>query len=153
MSDAQLYLLVNALVVPGWVLLVFLPASGLTRRLVHSGLYPIVFGLVYVAFISRALIFGEGVDGAGFGSLEAVMKVFDTPAGLLTGWTHYLVFDLFVGAWIGRDALARKVSHFIRVPGQLGSFIFGPVGLLIYLLGRWLTGRGGFLLDDAHSAS
>jgi hypothetical protein len=81
------------------------------------------------------------------------MRVFDTPAGLLTGWTHYLVFDLFVGAWIGRDAIARGVSHFIRVPGQLGSFILGPIGLLVYLLGRWATGKGGFLLDAGEKPS
>ncbi|NBC20460.1 MAG: DUF4281 domain-containing protein [Alphaproteobacteria bacterium] len=147
MSDAQIYIGINALVLPAWILLVFLPGAGLTRRLVHSGLYPIVFGLIYIVFISRALVFGETVEGTGFGSLEAVMKAFDTPAGLLTGWTHYLVFDLFVGAWIGRDALARNVSHFVRVPGQVGSFILGPVGLLVYLAGRWLTGRGGFFLD------
>ncbi len=149
MTDAQLYLAINALVLPAWALLVLMPGSGLTRRLVHSGIYPIGFGLIYVAFILRALVFGDGVEGAGFGSLEAVMKVFDTPAGLLTGWTHYLVFDLFAGAWIGRDAMVRKVSHFIRVPGQLGSLVFGPVGLMVYLSGRWITGRGGFFLDPS----
>lgn len=147
MTDAQLYLAINGLVLPAWVLLIFFPGSGLTRRVVHSGLYPIGFGLIYLVFISRALIFGESVEGAGFGSLEAVMRVFDTPAGLLTGWTHYLVFDLFVGAWIGRDAMARNVTHFIRVPGQLGSLIFGPVGLMIYLAGRWITGKGSGFLD------
>ncbi len=147
LSDADLYLAINGLVLPAWFLLIFLPSSRLTRQLVHSGLYPVVFGVIYIAFISRALILGEGAEGSGFGSLEAVMRVFDTPAGLLTGWTHYLVFDLFVGAWIGRDALQRAVAHWVRVPGQLGCFLLGPIGLLLYLAGRALTRRGGFVLD------
>ena len=76
------------------------------------------------------------------------MALFSHPNGVLTGWTHYLVFDLFVGAWIGRDALRRGVSHFLVVPSLFFSFMFGPVGLVIYLASRALSRKGGFYLAE-----
>ena len=145
MWDA-LFLALNLAVVPAWLLLLFWPRAQLTRRLVHSALYPIGLGLAYAAALGAAMFFGQSDPNAGF-SLSGVSALFDHPNGVLVGWSHYLVFDLFVGAWIGRDALKRDVGPVLRIPSQLGSYVFGPVGLLIYLIGRWGTGKGGFQLD------
>ena len=141
-----LFIAINLTVIPAWFLLLFWPRTGLTRLLVHSGFYPIGLGLVYAACLGAGMFFGQSDPDAGF-SLTGVSALFDHPNGVIVGWSHYLVFDLFVGAWIGRDALKRGVGPGLRMPSQLGSYVFGPVGLVIYFIGRWLTGKGGWQLD------
>ncbi len=73
--------------------------------------------------------------------MDGVSAIFSTPIGVLIGWSHYLVFDLFVGAWIGRDAQRRGVSHWLAAPAMLLSYLLGPIGALIYFLGRFAFKR------------
>ena len=56
---------------------------------------------------------------------------------LILGWVHYLVFDLFVGAWISRDSHANSINHLLVVPCLLMTLFVGPVGLLAYVALRW----------------
>ncbi len=51
---------------------------------------------------------------------------------LLAGWIHYLCFDLFIGSWQVRDAAANNISHWLVIPCLFLTFMFGPVGLLLY---------------------
>lgn len=140
------FTIINAMVVPAWLLLVFLPRAKITRAAVHSMLWPIVMGAVYTASLVGALAFGLSDPDAGF-TFEGVQALFDHPNGVLTGWSHYLVFDLFVGSWIARDAQRLSISHWLTVPCILGSFIFGPVGLLLYALLRLALGKGFSLYE------
>ncbi|MEO1135087.1 MAG: ABA4-like family protein [Pseudomonadota bacterium] len=133
------YLIINLLVLPAWAMLIFLPRSKLTNGLVHSAFYPVLMGAIYAAALIAGMFFGQSAEGGGFSTLGAVMAIFDHPNGVIIGWTHYLVFDLFVGAWIGRDAARLSMPHLLVIPCLLGAFIFGPVGLLLYLLMRGLV--------------
>lgn len=141
MSYETLYSAINLAVMPAWLLLALLPKSDITKKLVHSGIYPVLFGAFYLVLWVRALAFGENAEGGGFATLETIMIAFSHPNVTLMGWAHYLVFDLFVGAWIGRDAAARGVNHFLIVPCLAFAFLAGPIGLLLYLLIRQFTGK------------
>ncbi len=145
MNYETLYSAINLAVMPAWLLLALLPKATITNRLVHSGIYPIVFGVLYLVLWVRALAFGESAEGGGFSMLETVMTAFSHPNVALMGWAHYLVFDLFVGAWIGRDAIARSVNHLMVIPCLVFTFLAGPIGLLLYLLLRQITGKGSAL--------
>lgn len=148
------YLALNASVVPAWALLVFLPRAGVTKAVVHSGLYPVILGLIYAASLGAAILFDQAAPDANMTSLGGVMALFSHPNGIITGWTHYLVFDLFVGSWIARDAQRRGVPHLPAVPCMLLTFLFGPVGLLLYLLLRLALGKGASLVEaDSTSTS
>ena len=57
------------------------------------------------------------------------------------GMVHYLAFDFFVGSWEARDALAHQIPHLAVVPCLLLTFLFGPAGLLLYLLLRFTLRR------------
>ena len=103
-------------------------------------------GGIYTMLLIAAIGFGFAAPEAGF-SLQGVQALFDHPNGVLIGWSHYLAFDLFVGAWIGRDALRRGVPHWQTVPCLLGSYIFGPFGLVLYALIRLFTGKGFALFE------
>ncbi len=141
MSYETLYSAINLAVMPAWLLLALLPKSDITKKLVHSGIYPVLFGAFYLVLWVRALAFGENAEGGGFATLETIMIAFSHPNVTLMGWAHYLVFDLFVGAWIGRDAVARGVNHFLVIPCLAFAFLAGPIGLLLYLLIRQFTGK------------
>ena len=145
MDYETLYGAANMAVMPAWLLLALLPKSTITKNLVHSGLYPVVYGVLYLALFVRATAFGEAAEGGGFDTLDTVMTAFTHPNVALMGWAHYLVFDLFVGAWIGRDAAARGVNHFAVIPCFLFTFIAGPIGLLMYLLLRQVIGKGSVM--------
>lgn len=136
------YQIINLLVLPAWALLVFAPKAALTRTLVHSALWPLVMGAIYIGFLGAALFFGQSDPDMGFSSLTEIQALFKHPNGALTGWTHYLAFDLFVGAWIGRDALRNSVPHLLTVPCIIFSWLLGPIGLFLYILVRLVTGKG-----------
>lgn len=142
-----LFMLINALVVPAWLLLVLAPRWRTTALVVHSGIYPLAYGLLYLICLIASIFFGQAAEGVGMGSIGAVSALFDHPNGVIVGWTHYLVFDLFVGAWIGRDAMRRGLPHLAVAPCIIASFLFGPVGLLAYMLVRLLRGEGISLFE------
>ncbi len=107
------------LIAPKWVW---------TRRIVISGLIPLLLGSVYLVLI--VLYFGN-TEGS-FGSLAGVMKLFEDPNAVLAGWIHYLAFDLFVGSWELRNSQKHGINHFLVVPCLLLTFMLGPIGLLTY---------------------
>ena len=141
--------LINLSVMPAWALLIIFPHGSITKTLVHSMLYPLVLGLVYAVGLGFAIFGGLGAEESGFTTIAAVRALFSTDMGLLVGWTHYLVFDLFVGAWEARDARRRGFRHWLLIPCLLFTFMFGPLGLLLYVILRSVTRKGGWRLREA----
>jgi hypothetical protein len=129
MSLEKIFELANLAVLPGWILLAVAPRWRWSQRYAAL-LIPLLLGPVYVWLL--AANWGPG----GFGTLEGVAQLFSNRALLLAGWIHYLVFDLFVGSWETRDALARRIPHIVVVPCLVFTFLLGPAGLLLYLLIR-----------------
>ena len=115
MTAERLFSILNLIAIAGWLPLVFLPRARWATAVV-----PLV------------LPWGEG----GFSSLAGVGALFENPWALLTGWAHYLAFDLFIGGWQVRDARERGIPHLFVVPALLLTFLFGPAGLLLYLVVR-----------------
>jgi hypothetical protein len=83
----------------------------------------------------------------GFSSLAAVAELFSNQWLLLAGWVHYLAFDLFVGTWETRDAVARGLSRWIVAPCLLLTFLFGPIGWLAYHVARSTRARAQLAVD------
>lgn len=137
----------NFSVMPAWALLILAPNWEWTRKLVHSMLYPLVLGGLYIMGMVLAYS-GYGAEGGGFTSIEDVRTLFSSDVGMLIGWVHYLVFDLFVGAWESRDAQRRGFSHLLLIPCLLLTFMLGPIGLFLYLCLRVATKKGGWSLFE-----
>ena len=130
-----------------WLLLIVAPKWKGTEIAVHSILIPVVLGLTYLWLIVTGFM-GGMPNGAGFFSLSGVMAFFTSPAAATAGWVHYLVFDLFIGAWEVRDAGRRGISHWAVIPCLIVTLMFGPIGLLLYLVLRMALGKGGGLLAE-----
>jgi hypothetical protein len=132
------FLVCNYGVLPAWLLLAAAPGWVWTQRLVHAAWIPCLLGVVYLlTFITSP----GSPEGASFGTLAGVMAFFTSPHAALAGWVHYLVFDLFVGAWEVRDARRRGISHAMLLPCLFFTLMLGPIGLLLYLVLRFVRTR------------
>ncbi|MCZ7683037.1 MAG: ABA4-like family protein [Sandaracinaceae bacterium] len=124
------FLVLNYSVLPAWLLLAFAPRSRVTARVVFSALVPALLGTAYgvLLFTDR-----EGSPEGSFFTLDGVMAIFTSRQTVIAAWVHYLIFDLFVGAWEVRDAARRGVPHLLVVPCLVLTLMLGPLGLLAYL--------------------
>ncbi|HEX8426304.1 ABA4-like family protein [Hymenobacter sp.] len=130
-----LFSLANPIAFVGWVLLLFAPRRVVTRRLVLGGALPLALAVAYVLLIGSHYLSAHASEG-GFSSLSEVATLFRDPWALLAGWVHYLCFDLSIGIWESHDARKRGVPHLLLVPVLLLTFLFGPLGGLLYALLR-----------------
>ena len=116
----------------GWLALLLSPIRPHLFQLVAALVIPLLLSVGYCALI---LVSWAGAPG-GFDSLENVMLLFTVPAVALAGWLHYLAFDLFVGAWEIRTAQREQIAHVLVIPCLLLTFLFGPAGLVIFMILR-----------------
>ena len=131
----------NLLAMAGWILLLAAPRQRMAMRIAGTGI-PLTLASAYLAVFA---LHARGSSG-GFSSLAAVAELFSNRWLLLAGWIHYLAFDLFIGAWETRDAMARRVPRLLLAPCLVMTFMLGPIGLLCYHLVR---GRAHEPLDVA----
>jgi hypothetical protein len=143
-SDSLVFSICNYGVIPFWALLVLAPRWRWTDRLVHSALPAALLVPVYAWLL---LSDDPGPQNASFFTLEGVMNIFTTPRTVAAGWIHYLVFDLFVGAWEARDARRHAIPQLALAPILVLTLLFGPVGLLAYLTLRALLSRKLTLIE------
>jgi hypothetical protein len=139
----QAFSLGNLIAILGWLALVAALGWARVRPAALTLACFAVPALLAGAYV-LLLVQGWGqVAGGGFGSIEQVRTLFANDSALAAGWLHYLAFDLFVGAWIVRDAASRKVPSLIVLPCLPLTFLFGPAGLLAYLALRliWRSPR------------
>ena len=93
---------------------------------------PLLLALVYLFLI--VFHFGDGEGD--FSSLQGVAKLFENPFALVAGWVHYLAFDLVVGSWILVNSQKHNIAHALIVPCLLLTFLFGPIGFMVYSIIR-----------------
>src|SRR5689334_3267343 len=120
MTAEQLFSILNLVAIVGWLPLIFAPGRRWATTAAPFGVVALL-ATAYVVIVATSLPGAEG----GFSSLTGVRALFENPWALLAGWTHYLAFDLFVGAWEVRDARRRGVSHVFVVPALLLTFLLG----------------------------
>jgi hypothetical protein len=147
MTPETAFAIANNGILVFWLLLIVAPAWRGTQILVHSMAIPVLLGLTYIWLFATAAHVGLP-PGASFSSLHGVAAFFSSPYALTAGWVHYLVFDLFIGAWESRDARRRGIPHIAVIPCLVVTLLVGPVGLLLYLALRAVLGKGGFFLSE-----
>lgn len=127
----------NAAAMLGWLALILAPRWPALLQALRYGLLT----LLALAYVTLILGYFFQVEGGGFDSIEAVRRLFASDPVLLAGWIHYLAFDLFVGIWIAGRADAIGLNRFLQAPVLAATFMFGPLGLLMFhgvLAVRWL---------------
>lgn len=131
MSPTHIFSAVNLLAMLMWILMIFLPNWKVTSLLIKYKVIPLSLSAIYVVYVIQGLLAGGMMD---FSNLESVMALFTTEVAVLTGWIHYLAFDLIVGMWILDQNKQLKMNHLIIIPCLLATFIFGPLGFMLFMI-------------------
>ena len=140
MTPDKVFQICNAIAMIGWIILVVLPMWISSDKFI-IGIIITLFAIIYTYYIAANL---SAIDLKSFGSLKGVTALFTNPLAVLIGWVLYLAFDLMVGIWIKRNSLKYGISHWLIIPCLLLTFMFGPVGLLLYLLIRFAKTKNYF---------
>lgn len=129
MNANELFSIANLIALGAWVLLAASPWLPAVATRITGSIVPATLAAVYAVVVAANWVGSEG----GFSSLPDVAALFGNPWMLLAGWVHYLAFDLLVGNWEMRDATERGVPYALVLPCLVLTFLFGPVGWLLYL--------------------
>ena len=140
MSPHQIFQLCNTIAMIGWLILILFPAWYQSDKFI-IGIIVTLFAIIYTWLMLSAFKLS---DLKSFGSLDGVMNLFQNPKLVLAGWIHYLAFDLLAGLFIKKNSLKHGINHWIVVPCLLLTFMFGPAGLLLYLLIRLFITKNYF---------
>lgn len=131
----QFFQITNTVALLAWIMLVAFP----TRRGVSHVLCPIVvpgvLAACYAAVIGWKLVSGGPPPGDVM-TIAGLRAVFADDWVFAAAWTHYLAFDMVVGAWIARDAVRIGIPWPLRTLALGLTFLAGPVGFLIHLVAR-----------------
>jgi hypothetical protein len=135
MTIAQLFDLSNLFVLPFWALMIFLPNWSVTRRVMESFIPFVVLAGLYLYLISGTLT-AETAQALANPKLADIAHFFGDERAAATGWTHFLVMDLFVGRWVYWEGQRTGVwtLHSIAL-----CLFAGPLGLLSHILTSWIS--------------
>lgn len=147
MSYETIFNISNGAAGLAWAYLIFLPRWKQTEMALLLALIP-ALSLAYSALV---FVHFFEVQGGGFSSIAEVRQLFLSDPVLVAGWIHYLAFDLFVGWWIAREADSEGMSRIIQVPLLAATFLFGPLGLLLFQLIK--AGKGSVSTLSAKAQS
>ncbi len=133
-----LFTAANYTVLPFWLLLMVAPRWRWTQLLVHG---PVLVLLLTPIYAYMLFGYGPSLENVDMTTLYGVMSAFTAPHVVVAGWIHYLIFDLFIGAWESRDAQRLGIPHWFVLPCLLVTLFIGPVGLLLYVIVRFIGRR------------
>ncbi len=128
MTPDDMFKIANGIALAGWLALLASPFASVWSERIAAAIIPLLLSVAYTGLV---LAFWSGAQG-GFDSLANVELLFQTREVVLAGWLHYLAFDLFVGAWEVRTARREGISFLLVLPCLLLTFLFGPVGFLLF---------------------
>ena len=149
-SPDLVFQLANGAALLAWLALALSPPGTRWARTtwrVTGRVLPVAFAVVYIAL----MVANRGADG-GFSSIADVQKLFAVPGLLAAGWIHYLAFDLFVGTWIAERSATLGLPHGWVLPVLFLTFMFGPAGLLAFVLLRAWRCPGSLNLRNGASS-
>ena len=129
MTASIVFQIVKTIVLPAWLILIFFPGRSWRNPVIYG--FSMVMATVYIIYVIKGL---GNMDMQSFNSLEGVKSMFASDVAVLTGWVHYLVFDLLIGNWILNQSRKNEIPHLLVVPCLLLCFMFGPAGFLVYQL-------------------
>ncbi len=122
-----------------WMLLLFLPKRKITQKIMTFPWIPLGLSFFYAYFLFG---FG-GLAEADFSRLDGILTLFKeaTPESAAAGWLHYLAFDFWMGSWMLKNSQQKGIPHPWMIAPMLGTFLLGPLGVLVYSLVYFVHSR------------
>jgi hypothetical protein len=125
----------NLFVLPFWILMVFLPNWGITRKVMKSDLPFAILAIAYLYLFLNS-INPESAAALSNPQLEDIAEFFSDETIAATGWVHFLVMDLFIGRYIYWQGQETGVW---TIHSLLVCLFAGPIGLLSHILTTWIN--------------
>lgn len=132
----------NTLALLAWIMLVLFPGRRPVSGVLCAVIVPAALALAYAGVIGWKLA-TNGPPQSDVMTLAGLREVFSDDWVFAAAWTHYLVFDMVVGAWIARDSVKLGMPWPLRTVALVLTFLAGPVGFLIHVVGRGVLRRTG----------
>ena len=129
LSPELMFKIVNALVLPFWAILIFLPQKKWRNTAIYA--FCMFMSVIYVVYVLMGI---SQLDMDSFGSIEGIKNLFSQDEAVVGGWIHYLTFDLLVGNWIVNQSIKHNMKYLLVIPCLLLCFMFGPAGYLLFSL-------------------
>ena len=137
----------NTVALLAWIGLVLFPGRRVVSHLLCATVIPGLLAACYAAVIGWKLA-SNGPPPGDVMTIAGLRAVFADDWVFAAAWTHYLVFDMVVGAWIARDAVRLGIPWPLRTIALVLTFLSGPVGFLLHLVTRFVL-RRAVATDDA----
>ncbi|MFM7250072.1 MAG: abscisic acid-deficient protein Aba4 family protein, partial [Planctomycetaceae bacterium] len=106
MADAY-FRLTNTVAFAAWIVLLLLPGQRRVSGWLCAWVVPALLAASYAAIIATKLLLGGGEQSGDIMTMDGLRQAFADDWVFAAAWTHYLVFDMVVGAGIARDAVRR----------------------------------------------
>jgi hypothetical protein len=148
MADA-FFSATNTIALLAWIALVLFPSRRLVSHVLCGIVVPALLACGYAAVIGWKLA-TNGPPPGDLSTIAGLKAAFADDWVFAAAWTHYLVFDMVVGAWIARDAVRLGIPWPLRSICLVLTFLLGPVGFLLHVLTR-LALRRAVATDDPRS--
>lgn len=139
MTYETFFQLSTLLVAPFWSLMIFAPKWEWTKRITASPWIAAPPAFIFAALTIPDL--PELIPSLMQPSLDMIMDMFSTPKSALAVWMYFLGFDLFLGRWIYLETRERSRSLIWSGVMLAITFMFGPLGFLVYLIDRTFISR------------
>ena len=137
MSLETLFWISTLINMPFWFLMIWLPNWSWTKRIVGTPLILLPIALLYA--ITTIPIFDTLIEAFLNPSLALLSESLSRPQNTLATWQHLLAFDFVAGYWMYHDGYGRGVNRWLMTVALICTLMLGPVGLIIYLIGRYTT--------------
>jgi len=130
----NIYLWTNFGVIPFWFMLIVIPNSRISKILINSVIFPLIFGSLYIYVIYLAILQKDPFLDIFklYLSMEHLYTAFSSESLLLIFWLHFLTLNLFLGSWVSRNSIYYNIpKSLVAIPLVL-IYFSGPVGLVLY---------------------
>lgn len=125
----------NTLALLAWIALLLFPGRKPISSVLCAVIIPALLAACYAGVIGWKLA-ANGPPPGDVMTIAGLRDVFRDDWVFAAAWTHYLVFDMVVGAWIARDSVRLGMPWMLRTVALVLTFLAGPVGFLIHIVGR-----------------
>lgn len=125
----------NTVALLAWIALILAPGKRLISNILCATVVPGLLACGYAGVIGWQLASG-GPPPEDLATIDGLQQLFSDDWAFAAAWTHYLAFDMVVGAWVARDAVRLGIPWPLRSVALLLTFLAGPVGFLLHLIAR-----------------
>ena len=150
LTPQRLFEVTNTVALLAWIVLVAFPGRRFVSHVLCALVVPGLLAACYAAVIGWKLMAG-GPPPDDLMTLAGLRAAFADDWVFAAAWTHYLVFDMVVGAWIARDAVRLGIPWPLRTLALVLTFLAGPVGFLIHIVVRAAVRRTFAVATEAGS--